>query len=387
MSEGVLDERAGQELDAGALATRALEVLEANWLGHGDGQSRLYPHQWSWDSACIAMATPAGTRVGRSASSARSSRASGRTASCRTSSSLRAAAATSRGRSSGSPGGPPTLRRVWTPRASQPPIHATAALRLYELSESASRRSRSWKSSRRSSARGTRTSTASGRGATTGSSRSGTPGSPAWTTRRSGTRRSDGINPTADEIPTTSASTSSSRTRLSVRRTVNTTVRLPRRALPRARLPTRPDSGRDPVRTSVGALQLASRPVEPRPGADPRGCSATTRPRGLGSADRRRHRRAVERGGRALRRLRPRSGEARRRPDRGRSVSAPRRDSHGRASAADGRQARRVPRRGQRRESWAVTSSPDDPGFLLARYWRGLIWPILNWALQRGLDR
>ncbi|MET0937592.1 MAG: trehalase family glycosidase, partial [Gaiellaceae bacterium] len=39
-------------------------------------------------------------------------------------------------------------------------------------------------------------------------------------------------------------------------------------------------------------------------------------------------------------------------------------------------------------ESWAVTSlSPDDPGFLPARYWRGPIWPILNWALQRGLDR
>ena len=55
MSEGVLDERAGQELDAGALATRALEVLEANWLGHGTQPSRLYPHQWSWDSACIAM--------------------------------------------------------------------------------------------------------------------------------------------------------------------------------------------------------------------------------------------------------------------------------------------------------------------------------------------
>ena len=29
----------------------------------------------------------------------------------------------------------------------------------------------------------------------------------------------------------------------------------------------------------------------------------------------------------------------------------------------------------------------DDPGFLPARYWRGPIWPILNWALQRGLDR
>lgn len=39
-------------------------------------------------------------------------------------------------------------------------------------------------------------------------------------------------------------------------------------------------------------------------------------------------------------------------------------------------------------EGWAVTSlAPDDPGFMPTRYWRGPIWPILNWALQRGLDR
>ena len=37
---------------------------------------------------------------------------------------------------------------------------------------------------------------------------------------------------------------------------------------------------------------------------------------------------------------------------------------------------------------WAVTSmSPGDPGFQPARYWRGPVWPILNWVLQRGLDR
>ena len=37
---------------------------------------------------------------------------------------------------------------------------------------------------------------------------------------------------------------------------------------------------------------------------------------------------------------------------------------------------------------WAVTSlAPDDAGFQAARYWRGPIWPILNWVLQRGLDR
>src|SRR3954451_651817 len=38
------------------LAERALAVLEQNWLGHATKQSpRLYPHQWSWDSACIAI--------------------------------------------------------------------------------------------------------------------------------------------------------------------------------------------------------------------------------------------------------------------------------------------------------------------------------------------
>jgi hypothetical protein len=33
-----------------------LAVLDANWLGSGTSPSRrLYPHQWSWDAACIAM--------------------------------------------------------------------------------------------------------------------------------------------------------------------------------------------------------------------------------------------------------------------------------------------------------------------------------------------
>lgn len=37
---------------------------------------------------------------------------------------------------------------------------------------------------------------------------------------------------------------------------------------------------------------------------------------------------------------------------------------------------------------WAITSlAPGDPGFQAARYWRGPVWPILNWVLQRGLDR
>ncbi len=42
-------------MEDGQLARRALDVLDANWLGHGTRPSLLYPHQWSWDSACIAM--------------------------------------------------------------------------------------------------------------------------------------------------------------------------------------------------------------------------------------------------------------------------------------------------------------------------------------------
>jgi hypothetical protein len=40
----------------GELAGRAMAVLDANWMGHATRASaRLYPHQWSWDSACIAI--------------------------------------------------------------------------------------------------------------------------------------------------------------------------------------------------------------------------------------------------------------------------------------------------------------------------------------------
>src|SRR5581483_944420 len=37
------------------LARDALAVLDANWLGHATSPGALYPHQWSWDSACISM--------------------------------------------------------------------------------------------------------------------------------------------------------------------------------------------------------------------------------------------------------------------------------------------------------------------------------------------
>lgn len=47
---------AREKISAGEVARRALEVLRANALGGATSPSRaLYPHQWSWDSACIAI--------------------------------------------------------------------------------------------------------------------------------------------------------------------------------------------------------------------------------------------------------------------------------------------------------------------------------------------
>jgi hypothetical protein len=49
----------GSELPAEdtALARSGIAILDANWLGHATRASaRLYPHQWSWDAAFIAIA-------------------------------------------------------------------------------------------------------------------------------------------------------------------------------------------------------------------------------------------------------------------------------------------------------------------------------------------
>jgi glycogen debranching enzyme len=47
LADAGLDERDSD------LAGRALDVLDGNWIGHATKPSpHLYPHQWSWDSAC-----------------------------------------------------------------------------------------------------------------------------------------------------------------------------------------------------------------------------------------------------------------------------------------------------------------------------------------------
>jgi glycogen debranching enzyme len=57
MSDGLPElERTADPADDVELIGEAKAVLEANWLGHATSPSRrLYPHQWSWDAACIAI--------------------------------------------------------------------------------------------------------------------------------------------------------------------------------------------------------------------------------------------------------------------------------------------------------------------------------------------
>ena len=90
----------------------------------------------------------------------------------------------------------------------QPPIHATAVLAGVPPRARPAQARHSSRAPAEARAPGTSTSTASGRAATTAWSRSGIRGSRAWTTRRSGTRRSRGSGRRRTRSPTTSASTS-----------------------------------------------------------------------------------------------------------------------------------------------------------------------------------
>jgi hypothetical protein len=84
------------------LWTAAAAVLRANDVGGWTKPApRLYPHQWSWDSAFIAIGLAHLTLRARSRSSSTCSRHSGRTAACRTSCSIRRSRITGQARISG----------------------------------------------------------------------------------------------------------------------------------------------------------------------------------------------------------------------------------------------------------------------------------------------
>jgi glycogen debranching enzyme len=117
------------------LARQALDVLDANWLGHGTRPSLLYPHQWSWDSACIAMGY-AGWNQHRAATELRSLFA-GQWANGLV---PHIVFASGEGRYFPGPDfwqarrSPDAPERPETSGIVQPPIHATAAWRVYQRS-------------------------------------------------------------------------------------------------------------------------------------------------------------------------------------------------------------------------------------------------------------
>ena len=105
-------------------------VLIGNWQGTSTVPSRgLYPHQWSWDSAFIALGLRHCRRPGARRAGHPARRAVGATGGSRTSSSIRPCRMrpTSRARPSGAPPSPDGRPPMDTSGIIQPPVHAIAA--------------------------------------------------------------------------------------------------------------------------------------------------------------------------------------------------------------------------------------------------------------------
>ena len=393
MSEGVLDGKAGQTLDTVALATHALEVLEANWLGHGTRPSVLYPHQWSWDSACIAMGYARWNQA-RAETELRSLFAG------QWANGLVPHIVFARGngryfpgpdfwqassRSTDAPAGLETSGIV------QPPIHATAALRLYEQADDRERaraflaelapKLAAWHGYLyRERTRGD-----DGLVEIWHPWESGMDNSPLWD------EALERINPAADQIPAYRrvdveladpderptdgeydryiylvglfrelryrADRIRARTPFAVRAVLFNAllVQANRDLAEIARL-----LGDDPVPFERWAEETAA------------GMNATLWDDAAGlyvDYDLEAGRHVPVRTAAGLAPLHA-------------GVPTP----HRARRMVNGLAGSRVEVDGG--AGWVVTSlAPGDPGFLPTRYWRGPIWPILNWALQRGLDR
>ena len=336
------------------LARSALAVLDANWLGHATKPSPyLYPHQWSWDSACIAMGY-ARWNQDRAETELRSLFAG------QWRNGLLPHIVFAKGDGRYFPGpdfwqarrSPDAPAGLETSGIVQPPIHATAAWRVYQ------------RSGDRAQARAFLEELAPKLAAWHAYLyRERTRGSDGlveiWHPWESGMDNSPALGRGADADPPVSGRDprvpagrrpAGGPCGAPDRRRVRP-VRLPRRALPRPRLPSRQDPGGDAVRAPVRALQLPPRPVEPGSGGDR--APARRRPRALrelGGADgRRRRREALGRGGSRLRRLRRVGGAPRRRADSRGPGAAPCRDPDRRAGAPDDRRVGGVARRGGRR--------------------------------------
>ena len=372
------------------LAEQALAVLEANWLGHGTRPSRLYPHQWSWDSACIAMGY-ARWNQDRAEQELRSLFA-GQWANGLL---PHIVFASGNGRyfpgpefwqSERSSEAPPGLH---TSGIVQPPIHATAALRLYRQAENREQalaflaelapKLAAWHAYLyRARTRGD-----DGLVEIWHPWESGMDNSPLWDDALAR------INPTEDEIP--------------AYRRVDVELADPDErptdgeydryvylvGLFRA-LDYRPDRIQETTPFALQSVLFNSLLVQAN-----RDLAEIAR---LLGRDPERYERWAELTAASIdAKLWCEDDAVYVDYDLGAQSHVPVRTAAGLAPLHAGiptpERARQMvgTLAGSRVDvdgsSWAVTSlAPDDPGFLPTRYWRGPIWPILNWALQRGLD-
>jgi len=391
MSEGVLDGRAELQLDNGDLAGRALQVLEANWLGHGTRPSPLYPHQWSWDSACIAMGYARWNQA-RAETELRSLFAG------QWANGLLPHIVFAEGDGRYFPGpdfweterSPEAPENVRTSGIAQPPLHATAALRLYRLSADRKRATAflaelapklaAWHSYLYRE----RTRNGEGLAEIWHPWESGMDNSPLWDEALAR------LDPTAAQIPPYQ--------RVDIE-LANPTERPTDAEYDRyvylvglfRELDYRADRIQDETPFAVQSVLFNSLLVQANRdlaeisrvlGSDPEPFEAWAQQTALGLETRLWS--EVD----ALYVDYDLEGES--------HVEA--RSAAGLAplyaGVPTGERARQMIERlaGSRVEvgsaGWAVTSlPPDDPGFQPTRYWRGPVWPILNWVLQRGLDR
>ena len=371
---------------------RALEVLESNWLGHGTRPSRLYPHQWSWDSACIAMGYASWNQA---ASGDRAPLALRRSVGERPGPAHRL----HRGRRTLLPGSRVLAGRAFAGRPlgrqdlgiAQPPLHATAALRLFRQARDRDRgiaflaelapKLRAWHAYLYRE----RTRDGGGLVEIWHPWESGMDNSPLWDEALAR------IELTADQVPEY--------------RRVDVELANP------AERPT--DEEYDRYVYLVGLFRDLDYRADRIQEATPFALQSVLFNSLLVQAnldlarDRARSSARIPASTRHWAQLTAVDLDARlwSEPDAlyvdydlqsGKHVAA--RTAAGLAPLYAGvpspERARRMVERlaGSRVEvnasGWAVTSlSPGDPGYLPTRYWRGPIWPILNWVLQRGLDR
>ena len=166
-------------------------------------------------------------------------------------------------------------------------------------------------------------------------------------------------------------------------------LRVPRQALPRRRLRPGADPRRVPVRRSRTSSSTRCSSRRTAISRRSRASSATTRSRSSvrPTARREPRREALGRAPRHVPRLRPARGRAHPAPAPGRGL-APLycRRAARRARRADcSRTVREFAVDARRRLGASPSVAADDPSFDPARYWRGPVWPMINWVIHLGL--